>query len=708
MNKEIRILVIDDDKFILNILEKLFTSKNIPVVTTDSPVEAARLLKTESFEIVITDINMPVLNGFELILWMKKNKIQTNIIVLSVNYSEAIQQSYSQYGVLRFMGKPVNVDDLLWTINIIRNEGFISNVSDISLFDYLQMNIIAHKDKIIFVNSGSKSLFSLIYLKQGEIIHAIHENLKGEEAFYKIMSIKGGNFSEAVFEEPEEITIKIPASSLLFRAGEVIDEENMKKISGLSPDLQKVKNAESLYRVLITDDDENISNFISESLMKQGGIYVEISGSAAHTARLLQERQFDLAIIDINMPEVNGFELLLWMKKNNISIKTILMSEEDSEEIKNFALQQGAVKFFLKNATIPDLFDFIRQDNLTGFTGTVSKISLFDYVQMIILSRKDKVIVVHSPLTNFEGEIYFKNGSIVHAVLGDLKGQEAFFKIVSIKGGIISEVENKEPAEISITGPSVSLLFKATQYLDQELLKLEELKFDEMVINAIEEKINNADLSDRTKFTSTGTFKKEKPVLDKSILPNLQLTPFFSTQTSLKTGDLMASKSARPKSAVNEEELKPFEGMNYILPVLNTAGENVLIDPAIPISTYQLLKKFDGKNTLEVIYQNYYYHISINEFFSKLNHIKSYFQFLKNPNTPADKELKGKIIQLLIYLKFLDPNELAKKMQDGNLIIGSEKAMSGEILLRLNLIKEEHLIEALTFQKTFNQLIDSL
>jgi DNA-binding response OmpR family regulator len=701
-HKDIRILVVDDDRFILNILERLFKAKNLPVLTTDSPVEAARLLKTEKFEIVITDINMPVLNGFELILWMKKNKIQTNIIVLSANYTEAMQKSYSRYGVLRFMSKPVNFENLLWTINVIRNEGFVSNVSEISLFDYLQMNNIGKKDIIISVNSGTSQNASQIYLKQGEIIHAVHQNLTGEEAFYKIMSLKGGNFTELVFHEPDEITVKIPTSSLIFRAGEVIDEENMKKISMLPPELQKVKGAELGYRVLITAADENTRNLISDFLAKQPGILVEASDSAVLTAQVFQERLFDLAIIDINMPEINGFELLLWMKKNNIIVKTILMSDEDSEEVKNYALQQGAVKFFHKSSTLQDLYDFIKKDTLTGFTGTVSKISIFDYVQMIMLSRKDKVIVVHSPLTNFEGQIFFKNGGIVHAVFGELKGQEAFFKIVAIKGGMISEQPWHDPPETSINIPSVSLLFKATQYLDQELLKLEELNIDEHVIGLIEEKINNAHQADK-KFTTTGQI--QKPPLSEE-QPKLKLTPFLKAQNAMKPGTPMFT-SNKPKVSSYEDELKPFDGMKYILPVLSGYGESILSDPAIPISTYQLLKKFDGKNTLEFIYQNYYYHISINDFIAKFDNIKSYFSFVKKEGTPPDKELKGKIIQILVYLKFLDLKELAKKMQDDN-FTGEGGYMSGEILLKFELIKKEHLSEALFFQKKFNTIVDEL
>jgi DNA-binding response OmpR family regulator len=707
IQKDIRILVVDDDRFFLNIMDKLFKSKDIPVVTTDSPVEAARLLKVGNFEIVITDINMPVINGFELILWMKKNKIKTNIIVLSSNYTEAMQKSYSRYGVLRFMSKPVNFENLLWSINVIRNEGFVSNVSDISLFDYLQMNTFAKKDIIISVKSGGNNIYSLIYLKQGDIIHAVHENLKGEAAFYKIMGIKGGNFTEQPFQDPEEITITVPASSIIFRAGEVIDEENMKKLSRLPPEQQKLSKADLGYRVLITDDDENACKLIGEYLGQFAGINVETSGSAVLTAKLLQEKLYELAIIDIDMPEVNGFELLLWMKKNNIFVKTILMSEEDSEEIKNYAIQQGAVKFFHKSSSIQDLFEFIKQDNLTGFTGTVSKISIFDYVQMIMLSRKNKVIVVHSPLSNFEGLIYFKHGNIIHAVLGDLKGKDAFFKIVAIKGGIISEIEWREPEEISITGPSTSLLFKATQYLDMEMLKLEELNIDDQVVQLIEDRINNFNLADKNMFTSTGNFKRPPPPPAEEV-PKVKLTPFIKAQNTLKASTPMFSSAPKPKTGSIEDDLKLFDGMKYIIPILSKAGENVLSDPSIPINTYQLLKKLDGKNSLEYIYQNYYYHISINDFFNKFDNIKNYFQYEKKPNTPADKELKGKIIQILVYLKFLDPKELAKKMQDDSLAAATGGFMSGELLLKFELISNENLSEALFFQKKFNQIIDSL
>lgn len=696
--KEIKVLVVDHDQATRNLLEKFLLLKDIYVITTDSVSTGAKLLKKDHFDIVMTDINMPEINGFEFLLWMKKHQIQTNIIIMSSIVSEAAKKTYSQYGILKYIPKPVNLEQLLWIINVIRNEGFISRVNEVSLFDYLQMVTMTKKNKVVNVTAPSITE-GKIYVKEGEIVHSVYNNIKGEEAFFKIMATKGGSFSEMVWEEPSELTIKVPASAIIFRAGEVIDEENIKKSS--SPQQSKNQNT---YNVLIVDDDENIRNLICTYLAKQPLVSADSAGSAHFAAKLLKEKVFDLVITDVNMPEVNGFEFLLWMKKNNINSKVIVMSEDQSEETKNTALQYGALKFFNKSSTIQELYDFIKQDNVTGFTGTVSQISLFDYVQMVILSRKNKLIVVRSPLSDEgEGYIYFKNGSVIHAIYGELKGKDAFFKIVSIIGGIISESPWQEPSEVSINMPPSTLLFKTTMFIDAEKMKTSEVKIDDNVINSIEQKINNVDLNNTRIFTKTGSFQKVRNEEEKHF-PEIKLTPFLKLQSQLGKQPLTPSNQ---KQKDQTETLTPFDGMKCIVPYLSKIGELAVKDTKTPLAIYQMLKKFDGENDLDYIYRNYYYHLSGFDFLMKLDGVKSYISFKKKENLPADKDLKGKIIQILVYMKFIEPKELEKRLKAENIDLETG-GMSGENLVKLGLISIEQLNTALNFQRKFNLILGSL
>jgi hypothetical protein len=52
----------------------------------------------------------------------------------------------------------------------------------------------------------------------------------------------------------------------------------------------------------------------------------------------------------------------------------------------------------------------------------INKITLFDYIQMVSLSRKTKTISISSPLTYTEGIIHFHNGNVIHSTYENLIG----------------------------------------------------------------------------------------------------------------------------------------------------------------------------------------------------------------------------------------------------------------------------------------------
>ena len=68
-----RILAVDDEPNMLGLLKTILTSKtNYEVVTTNNPLEAAKLLQEEPFDLLITDLKMPLMDGMDLIETVKK------------------------------------------------------------------------------------------------------------------------------------------------------------------------------------------------------------------------------------------------------------------------------------------------------------------------------------------------------------------------------------------------------------------------------------------------------------------------------------------------------------------------------------------------------------------------------------------------------------------------------------------------------------
>ena len=80
------ILIIDDSEDILEIFEQVLVNEGFDVSTANSGNEGIELFKRQSFDIVIIDINMPGMNGLEVVENIKNDFILVPIILMSSDY----------------------------------------------------------------------------------------------------------------------------------------------------------------------------------------------------------------------------------------------------------------------------------------------------------------------------------------------------------------------------------------------------------------------------------------------------------------------------------------------------------------------------------------------------------------------------------------------------------------------------------------------
>ena len=113
-----KILVIDDDKAICWLLEKLL-SKKFSVTTMTDRLKAMRWLAERNIpDLIITDIDMPKLNGFELMENLQKSGIFRDIPVVILSGWDSKEQRIRSFeeGASNYLLKPFDPNDLLESI----------------------------------------------------------------------------------------------------------------------------------------------------------------------------------------------------------------------------------------------------------------------------------------------------------------------------------------------------------------------------------------------------------------------------------------------------------------------------------------------------------------------------------------------------------------------------------------------------------------
>jgi len=115
-----KILLIDNNKDITTMLSKFLNSKGFETVVTNDPVEGLRHIQQEQYDVILLDIFMPEISGFNIIDILATNKIlkEQNIFIFSATAFEDIQikNLLRKEGVNGCLKKPIRLNELLTAI----------------------------------------------------------------------------------------------------------------------------------------------------------------------------------------------------------------------------------------------------------------------------------------------------------------------------------------------------------------------------------------------------------------------------------------------------------------------------------------------------------------------------------------------------------------------------------------------------------------
>jgi len=113
--------------------------------------------------------------------------------------------------------------------------------------------------------------------------------------------------------------------------------------------------------ILIVEDSKAIRSMIRVSLEESGGFYVVEAGNGFEALKTLPTRPFDLIITDINMPDINGLELIGFVKSNPAyrDIPLVIVSTEKTEEDVKRGLALGAAGYVVKPFSKTDLMEAV-------------------------------------------------------------------------------------------------------------------------------------------------------------------------------------------------------------------------------------------------------------------------------------------------------------------------------------------------------------
>jgi ActR/RegA family two-component response regulator len=114
-------------------------------------------------------------------------------------------------------------------------------------------------------------------------------------------------------------------------------------------------------KILVVDDDEQVRTFLSRGLSERGGFSVEVAGTAEDALRKIENAVFDLVLVDLKLPDMDGLQLITEILKSNPKILTVLLTGYGSIDSAVEAMKRGASDYLTKPADLDKMLVCLRR-----------------------------------------------------------------------------------------------------------------------------------------------------------------------------------------------------------------------------------------------------------------------------------------------------------------------------------------------------------
>ncbi len=113
------ILIVDDNMFILEGLSTTFgiLLKNYTILTAENGMQALKIMESVPVDLILTDLSMPVMDGYGLIGHAKKNYPHTAVFVMTGVYTADVAERLRPLGVSHCVEKPFDYEELAQVIS---------------------------------------------------------------------------------------------------------------------------------------------------------------------------------------------------------------------------------------------------------------------------------------------------------------------------------------------------------------------------------------------------------------------------------------------------------------------------------------------------------------------------------------------------------------------------------------------------------------
>jgi CheY-like chemotaxis protein len=274
----------------------------------------------------------------------------------------------------------------------------------------------------------------------------------------------------------------------------------------------------SRQKILILDDEHDILEIYQEILARlpsQPEIHTADNGARA--LALLESDNFNLLLVDLRMPQMDGFQVLAVVRRKFPSLRVVVITAAEDEQFRARAYGMGVDLYIEKPKTGKEIINFVdciesllERETQGGFRGVQSK-TLVDIIQLECLTQASVILKITSAAG--EGRVWIQKGEIIDSASGDLIGKEAFLEMLSWRAGNFEILPNEMPRPRTMFMSYESLLMETAQTLDENSAQFADNPMSGLALFARHKGVQfvlAVDANDPSKFEHWGTEEAER------------------------------------------------------------------------------------------------------------------------------------------------------------------------------------------------------
>ncbi|WP_069999680.1 response regulator [Cellulosilyticum sp. I15G10I2] len=381
------LLIIEDDYHFAHVLEELAVEKGYKCITAENGARGIEQARVHKPDAILLDIGLPDINGWEVIEKLR-NECEIDIPIHIISGSDALNISQQADAIIGYMQKPLsieNINKVFNTIEAVTTKKF-KKLLMLGIDDDVKQSIDEIIDKKhIMISSTDKGNEAIHLLKtEGYDCIILDLNLKDMSGFNFLKQLADEMtlhipiiiYTENDLTQDEAGALQKYAKSIIVKGTKSMDRltsevnlflntlntaENVQKARMVRTAEEKEEALRGKKILIVDDDMRNV--FALSSILEEKGIKIVVGRNGKEGIDKLSEHaDIDLVLMDIMMPEMDGYTAMQQIRKRRAyaKIPIIALTAKAMKEDRQKCIESGANDYLTKPIQINRLISLLR------------------------------------------------------------------------------------------------------------------------------------------------------------------------------------------------------------------------------------------------------------------------------------------------------------------------------------------------------------